>query len=123
MLELFLCLWDQFGSGRSKRSRSVCVALEQAPHGAATAHPFGALRRECRGARNKCKFVWFRGFETAPGSTVLKQTPAFTKSWLWPTASSELYQAEGPGRGIFLKGRFWHKGNVDGNASGLNCLK
>lgn len=23
----------------------------------------------------------------------LRQTPAFTKSWLWPTASSELYQA------------------------------
>lgn len=55
--------------------------------------------RKCRGARNKCGFVWFSGFETAPGNVARRQTRAFKKSWLWPTVSAEPCRAEGPGSG------------------------
>lgn len=129
-LELFLCLWDQFASDRSKKSSSGWVTqpwnrlhmgLPQ-PIPLAAAPP--ALRRKCWGVRSKCRFVWFSGFETAPGSTVPTLAPAFTKSWLWPTQqvlSSPRQRVQAVS--VFLKGCFWHKGNVDGNNSGLSCLK
>lgn len=52
----------------------------------------------------------FSGFETAPGTTVPRQTPAFAKIWLWPTARPELYQAEGAGIGLPPEGMFLAQG-------------
>lgn len=64
VLELFLCLWAQFCSDRSRRSRSVCVAwpwnrlhtrLPQ-PIPLASAPP--GLQRKRPGAGNKSRIVW-----------------------------------------------------------------
>lgn len=85
ILEMLLCCQDLFAGDTRSRGAGVlthahskmgapwCVWWEPllpCPSLSLTPAPC----RKCQGVRNKCGFVWFSGFETAPGNVARRQT-------------------------------------------------
>lgn len=103
-------------------------ALEQAPHGAATAHPFGLCSAGPVGETSRSE----EQMHICLASVALRQHLAAQcpgrhqpsqKVGSGPQQALSSTRQRVPAVGSFLKGCFWHKGNGDGNSSGLNCSK